>query len=156
VQPGYFGIVLAGGLPATVPIGTWFVVERLRDDDGALLDEGAAVFGGFTSSTHHLMQNVQPKSFNNAGASCLVPGNRVSSQVGNEVQVYRHYSAPSPVVRNLIGLCTHMKDEIPSGTEFTTALMNGEAHTYVALGAWAPQVSASSNLAHCAAVRFEA
>lgn len=155
VQPGYFGMALAGGLISGTSIGLWLVIERCRDDAGVILDEGALVTGSFFTSGHYLMRNVQPKDFLNQAGTCLVPGNRTTSRVGNEIQVYRHYTAPGPLVRNLIGICTHMKSEIPAGTEFATALMNGETHTYLALADWAPNVSSSNNNAHSAAIRFE-
>lgn len=157
VQPGYFMMVLAGGLfgNSTGAVGVWLVIERVRDDAGVILAEGTALIGGFAASIHYLQRNVQPKDFLSGGPSCLVPGSRSTSQIGNEVQVYRHYTAPTPITRNLIGICTHMKAEIPAGTLFNTALMNGESHTYLAMAEWAVGVSASQGASHCAALRFE-
>ena len=157
VQPGYVGIAWACGAVSTKP-GAMLVVERPCDDDGVLVDEGVVVrglsFGALAN--HQMLRYAQPKLSYNGMHYCLVPSTRDTSQVGNEIQVYRHFCAPTPIVRNLIGSCTHMRYEIIEGTEFNTALMNGESHGYVALGAWAISASSSLNANHCFAMRFEA
>jgi hypothetical protein len=154
VQPGYFGVLLAGGCfsVASGTAWTWWSVERPRDNTGAMVGEGVTLMTkGLINSIHYYLRWAHPRgAITSGGSACVVPGNVTYSQAGNTIQVFRHFVQPSVTVRNLIGT------EISLGTVFPMALVAGESHDYLATSTWGSQTSSSANTAHAVALRYDA
>lgn len=152
---GYVGAMFGGGAGSSYAL-CFFVVDRFRDDAGAPVNEGVAVYFGASARAGEL-RFPTPASWTNVGnAFCLVPGMATLAAVDDEVQVFRHYFMPVRRVRGVNGICTHMQAEFGQAALFTVDLYPGDPHQYLALGSWTTGFSTQSTPAHCAAIRFEA
>lgn len=108
------------------------VVERPRDDDGDVVDEG--VFAGWIASnaTPNGGCYVWATASGSNGIGCMHLNRLASTTVGSDIQVFRHYMS-TPRVRNLLCL-SYINAEITMQSTFTLTPFGDTAHTYLALG----------------------
>lgn len=132
-----------------------FMVMRPVDDTGAPTAEGIVTYylsaTSFVSSVYSAVSGSVVMAGNIAYT--LVPSNAVSSVVGTDVQLFRHFCG-LPRVRHLPGICTYFDAEISRGTQFPATLV-GTQRTYVALGNGFSGASQAAATAHVPAMVYE-
>lgn len=136
VKDGFFGLAAFHGNGGVNRGGILLVVERVKDDAAANLDEAIYVLSGSLSLNSPTGQVIVFSSGAiYTGVACHIPQGATASVVGSDVQVFRHFP-PTPRLRYSSGVCTYVNSEFASGTAsaFTLALVGSTPRTYIPLG----------------------